>query len=117
MTSRILDEVAKKQLKDSVTEFNVGDTVRVRIRITEGKRQRLQNFEGVVIRKRRGGIHATFTVRKISYGVGVERTFPLHSPKIEGIEIVREGHVRRSRLYDLRGRVGKKARVKSKRRT
>ena len=114
MTSRILDKVTKDQLKDTVPEFNVGDTVRVHVRIVEGKRERLQPFEGVVIRKRRGGIRSTFTVRKISYGIGVERTFPLHSPKVEKVEVTREGRTRQSRLYYLRDRVGKKARVKSK---
>ena len=114
MTSRILDKVAKDQLKESPPEFKVGDTVRVHVRIVEGKRERLQPFEGIVTRKRRGGIRSTFTVRKVSYGIGVERTFPLHSPKIEKVDIVREGHVRRSRLYYLRERMGKKARVKAK---
>jgi len=94
------------------TEFNIGDTVRVHQRIAEGDRERVQVFEGIVLRRRGGGTNETFTVRRISFGEGVERIFPLHSPRIEKIEVVRYGKVRRSKLYYLRKRVGKSVRVK-----
>jgi large subunit ribosomal protein L19 len=104
----------KEQLKDDITKFNIGDTVKVHFRIKEGNRERIQVFEGAVLKRQGEGIKETFTVRRISYGVGVERTFPVHSPKIEKIEIVRKGQVRRARLFYLRDRTGKAAKVKEK---
>ena len=103
-----------EQLKTEVPQFNVGDTVRVHNKIVEGNRERIQLFEGTVIAKKNGGISETFTVRRISYGVGVEKTFPLHSPRVEKVEVVRAGKVRRAKLYYLRDRVGKAAKVKEK---
>jgi len=110
-----LDLVEKSRLRDDIPEFWAGDTVRVHVRVVEGTRSRIQVFEGVVLARKGGGIRETFTVRKISFGVGVERTFPVHSPVIEQIEVVRRGKVRRAKLYYLRDRVGKKARIKEKR--
>lgn len=107
--------VERGRLRDDLPEFRPGDTVRVYVRVREGDKERVQPFEGVVIRKRGGGLSATFTVRKVSYGVGVERTFLLHSPWLERIEVRRRGRVRRSRLYYLRERRGKAARVKERR--
>jgi large subunit ribosomal protein L19 len=101
-----------EQLKKEVPQFNVGDTVRVHNKIVEGTRERIQLFEGTVIAKKNGGISETFTVRRISYGVGVEKTFPLHSPRVEKVEVIRTGKVRRAKLYYLRDRVGKAAKVK-----
>ena len=101
-----------EQLKKEVPQFNVGDTVRVHNKIVEGTRERIQLFEGTVIAKKNGGISETFTVRRISYGVGVEKTFPLHSPRVEKVEVVRTGKVRRAKLYYLRDRVGNAAKVK-----
>jgi large subunit ribosomal protein L19 len=95
--------------------FAPGDTVRVHVKVIEGEKERVQVFEGIVIRKRGEGARATFTVRRVSYGVGVERTFPLHSPRIERIQVVKSGHVRRSKLYYLRARTGKAARLREKR--
>ncbi len=97
-------------------DFRVGDTVRVHVRIVEGEKTRIQVFEGPVIRRRRGGVRSSFTVRKISSGVGVERTFPFHAPRVENVEIVTRGRVRRNRLYYLRERTGKAARIKARRR-
>lgn len=105
-------EIERKLLRTDLPEFRTGDTIKVYFRIKEGDKERVQPFEGVVIRKRGSGTGATFTVRKISYGVGVERTFPLHSPLIEKIEIIRKGKVRKARLYYLREKIGKKAKVK-----
>lgn len=99
-------------LKTEIPEVNVGDTVRVQVKIKEGDRERLQAFEGTVIAKKHGGINETFTVRRVSYGVGVERVFPIHSPSVAKVELVRQGKVRRSKLYYLRNRVGKSAKVK-----
>jgi large subunit ribosomal protein L19 len=101
-----------EQLKDDITDFNIGDTVKIHYKIIEGKNERIQVFEGLCIAKKNTGIRKTFTIRKISYGVGVERTFPLHSPKIANIEVVRLGRVRRAKLYYIRSRVGKAAKVK-----
>ena len=101
-------------LKKDLPVVNVGDTVRVQVRIQEGNRERLQAFEGTVIAKKHGGIAETFTVRRVSYGVGVERVFPVHSPNVEKVETVRNGRVRRAKLYYLRDRVGKAAKVKEK---
>lgn len=103
------------ELKQDRAGFEPGDTVRVSVKVVEGEKERLQAFEGVVIRKRGGGTGASFTVRRISYGVGVERTFPLHSPRIDKIQVTRHSRVRRSKLYYLRGLVGKAARLKEKR--
>jgi large subunit ribosomal protein L19 len=110
-----VDVVEKSRLRDDIPEFWPGDTVKVHVRVVEGTRSRIQVFEGVVIGRRGGGLRETFTVRKISFGVGVERTFPVHSPVIEKIEVERRGKVRRAKLYYLRDRVGKKARIKEKR--
>jgi large subunit ribosomal protein L19 len=114
MNQNIIKTIENEQLKSDITPFNVGDTVKVHLRVKEGKRERIQIFEGVVLKKQNGGITETFTVRKISYGVGVEKTLPLHSPKIEKIEVVRQGRVRRAKLNYLRSRVGKAAKVKEK---
>lgn len=111
----IIKMLEEEQLKEGITDFNVGDTVRVHYRIIEGARERVQTFEGIVIKIQGSGIRTTFTVRRISYGVGVERTFQLHSPRIQGIDRVRIGKVRRSKLYYLRKRVGRSARVKERR--
>lgn len=106
--------MTKEQLKNEIPEFNIGDNVRVHNRIKEGEKERIQMFEGTVIAKRGGGITETFTVRRMSYGVGVEKTFPLHSPNVAGVDITRRGVVRRSKLYYLRDRVGKASKVKEK---
>lgn len=108
----VMEILEKEQMRGDIPDFKTGDTIRVHVRIIEGQKQRIQVFEGVVIRKSRGNCRSNITVRKISYGVGVERTFPLHSPAIEMIEVVSRGAVRRSRLYYLRGLAGKKARIK-----
>lgn len=113
--SNILDEITKDQLRTDHPEFRPGDTVKVHAKVVEGTRERIQIFEGVVIKKQNGGIHQTFTVRKISYGVGVERTFPVHSPRIAKIEVVRKGIVRRAKLYYIRNLRGKAARIKERR--
>ena len=107
-----LKTIAQDSFKAEVPEVNVGDTVKVHVRITEGDKSRIQVFEGTVIAKKHGGIQETVTVRRVSHGVGVERVFPIHSPNVEKVEIVRGGKVRRSQLYYLRDRVGKAARVK-----
>jgi large subunit ribosomal protein L19 len=111
---RIVD-IAKQQLRTDIPAFEPGDTVRVRVRVREGAKERVQAFEGICIARAGGGLSETFTVRKISGGVGVERIFPLHSPSIAGLEIVRRGHVRRAKLYYLRERRGKRARVRERR--
>ena len=110
-----VDVVEKSRLRDDIPEFWPGDTVKVNVKVVEGTRSRVQVYEGVVLGRRGGGLRETFTVRKISFGVGVERTFPLHSPVIESIEVSRRGKVRRAKLYYLRDRIGKKARIKEKR--
>lgn len=107
----IIRELEKEQLRTDLPELQIGDTVRVFVKVVEGSRERLQNFEGIVIKMHGGGIRKTFTVRRLSYGVGVERTFPYHSPRIGRIEVVRHGRVRRAKLYYLRNRVGKAAKV------
>lgn len=112
MNANIIREIENEQLKSEVTEFNVGDTVRVYAKVVEGTRERLQMFEGTVLKRQNGGARETFTVRRISYGVGVERTWPLHSPRIDRIEVVRYGIVRRAKLNYLRDRIGKAAKVK-----
>ena len=110
----IINSVEQEQLKKDIVAFGPGDTVKVYVKVVEGSRERVQVFTGTVIRRRGTGLGETFTVRRISYGVGVERTFPLHSPRIEKIELVRRGKVRRARLYYLRQRYGKKAKIKEK---
>jgi large subunit ribosomal protein L19 len=108
----VIDMIEKEQMRGDVPDFKPGDTVKVYARIIEGSKERIQAFEGVVIKKTHGNSRATFTVRKISYGVGVERTFPLHSPSVDRIQVVTRGKVRRSRLYYLRGRRGKETKIK-----
>ena len=108
----ILDQVTMEYKKEDIPEFKVGDTVRVHVRIIEGQRERIQVFEGYVLKRQHGGINETFTVRKLSNGIGVEKTFPLHSPKIEKIEVVKKGRVRRAKLNYMRERTGKAARIK-----
>ena len=110
--SNIIEAINQENVKSSVPEFNVGDTVRVMVKVIEGDRERLQAFEGIVIARKHGGISETFTVRRISFGVGVEKTFPIHSPKVADIQVVRQGKVRRAKLYYLRARTGKAAKVK-----
>lgn len=110
----IINLVEKEQMRDDLPQFNPGDTVRVYVKVVEGTRERLQAFEGVVIKKQHGGIRETFTVRKISYGVGVERTFLLHSPTIDSIEVLRRGKVRRAKLFYLRDRVGRATKIRDK---
>ena len=110
----ILEAFASEQIKSEIPAFNVGDTVRVHNRIKEGARERIQLFEGTVIAKKNGGIAESFTVRRVAYGCGVEKTFPLHSPNVVKVELVREGKVRRAKLYYVRDRVGKAAKVKEK---
>ncbi len=110
----LIKELEKQQLKAEKPVAEVGDTVRVHVRIKEGSRERIQVFEGIVIAKKHGGIEETITVRRLAYGVGVEKVFPLHSPLIEKIETVRKGYVRRAKLYYLRGRVGKAAKIRGK---
>ena len=112
--NELIKSLEQEQLKNEVPNFGPGDTVKVHVRIVEGKRERIQVFEGVVIKRQGGGNRETFTVRKISFNVGVERTFPVHSPKIEKIEVTRRGDVRRAKLYYLRDRIGKAAKTKEK---
>ncbi len=111
----IIETLEKEQMRLDVPDFKPGDTIRVHARIKEGEKERIQVFQGVVIRKRKGNTGATFTVRKVSYGIGVERIFPMHSPSIDKVEIVSRGRVRRARLYYLRQLRGKAARIKEKR--
>ncbi|MDR1540048.1 MAG: 50S ribosomal protein L19 [Clostridiales bacterium] len=110
--SEIIREIEQEQLKDNITQFKIGDTIRVFAKIIEGSKERIQVFEGVVMKRQNGGSRETFTVRRISYGVGVEKTWPLHSPRIDHIEVVRRGVVRRAKLFYLRGRIGKASKVK-----
>lgn len=110
--SDIIREIEAEQLKEAVPEFNVGDTVKVYGKIKEGNRERIQVYEGTVLKKQGGSNRATFTVRKTSNGIGVEKTWPLHSPNVEKVEVIRRGKVRRAKLFYLRDRVGKKAKVK-----
>ena len=109
-----LSLISKDSLKTDLPKFNVGDTVRVSVNIREGERERIQVFEGTVIAKKGGGVSETFTVRRISYSVGVERVFPINSPNVKNVEVIRRGQVRRSKLYYLRDRLGKSAKVKEK---
>ena len=110
----VLESVAQEYLKSDIPAFNVGDTVKVHVKIKEGNRERIQIFEGFVLKKQNGGIGETFTVRRIASGVGVEKTFPMHSPLVEKIEVVRQGKVRRARLHYMRQRTGKSAKIKSR---
>jgi large subunit ribosomal protein L19 len=110
----VIDLVEKEQLKTDVPEFGPGDTVRVHLKIVEGDRERVQIFEGLVLGRKGAGVRETFTVRKITFGTSVERVFPVHSPRIQEIEIVTRGKTRRAKLYYLRGKVGKKSRVKTR---
>ena len=110
----LLKTVTNEQIKNEKYTLNIGDTVRVSVKVTEGNRERIQVFEGTIIAKHGGGISETFKVRRVAYGVGVERTFPVNSPKVEKVEVVRSGKVRRAKLYYLRDRVGKAAKVKQK---
>jgi len=107
-----MEVVEREQLRTDLPDFRVGDTVRIHVKIVEGEKERIQLFEGVVIRKKRGGIRSTFTVRKISYGIGVERIFPTHSPRVDRIDILSRGKVRRGKLFYLRGLKGKAARIR-----
>ena len=115
MGKAIIVELEKEQLKTDVPEFGPGDTVRVHLRITEGGRERVQAFEGTVIGRGNSGINERFTVRRVAHGVGVERTFPVHSPRVERIEVLRRGKVRRARLYYLRKKIGRAGRIKEAR--
>lgn len=112
--SEIIRSIEREQLRTDRPDFRVGDTVRVYVKVVEGSRERLQAFEGTVMAKRNGSVRETFTVRRVSYGIGVERTFPLHSPRVDRIEVIRRGKVRRAKLYYLRDKVGKAAKIKEK---
>ena len=109
-----LKQIASSSMKENKPQFTIGDTVKVHCRIKEGDKERIQLFEGTVIAQKHGGIQETFTVRRIAHGCGIERVFPVHSPNVEKVEVVRSGHVRRAKLYYLRDRVGKAAKVKTK---
>ena len=111
----LLKTIESEQLKDDITEFSVGDRIRVHIRVVEGEKERIQAFEGTVIAKKHGGMNESFTVRRVSFGEGVERIFPLHSPNINNIEVLSRGSVRRAKLYYLRGRSGKASRIREAR--
>jgi large subunit ribosomal protein L19 len=114
MNIKIIDQIDKEQMRFDMPDFRVGDTVRVHNRIIEGNKERIQVFEGVVIRRKSGGMAASYTVRKVTHGVGVEKTFPLHSPRVEKVDVVTRGKVRRAKLYYLRSLRGKAARIKEK---
>ena len=114
--SEIIRSIEKAQLRTDLPTFGIGDTVRVFVKVVEGSRERLQAFDGTVMAKRNGGIRETFTVRRVSYGIGVERTFPLHSPRVDHIEVIRRGKVRRAKLYYLRSLQGKAAKIKEAKR-
>jgi len=116
VTVNIIDTIEREQMREDLPDFGPGDTVRVHVRVVEGSRERVQVFEGVVIGRNGSGASETFNVRKLSAGIGVERLFPLHSPKIDKIEVVRFGDIRRAKLYYLRGRVGKRARIRERKR-
>ena len=110
--NEIIRAIEKEQIREDLTQFNIGDTIKVHVRIKEGNRERIQMFEGTVIKRQNGGLRETFTVRRVAYGVGVERTFPINAPIIDKIDVVRRGKVRRAKLFYLRDRVGKAAKVK-----
>ncbi len=111
----IIDQIEKEQLRSDIASFNIGDTVRVMVKVKEGDKERIQAYEGVVIAKKGAGIRETFTVRRVSFGIGVERTFPMHSPRIDKVIVVRQGKVRRAKIYYIRNLSGKAAKVKEKR--
>ena len=111
--ANIIDQIERENMKENLPQFSIGDTVKVNVKIKEGDKERIQAFEGVVIARKNGGIRETFTVRKISYGVGVEKTYPIHSPKIASIEVIRKGKPKRAKLYYVRDLTGKAAKVKS----
>jgi large subunit ribosomal protein L19 len=111
MRTNVIDAIEAEQLRSDLPRFKSGDTIKVHVKVVEGEKERIQVFEGTVIRLSHGGTRETFTVRKVSYGIGVERTFPLHSPRIDKIDVVTRGRVRRAKLYYLRGRAGKAARI------
>ena len=111
----IVEQVSRSQLRDNIPQFGPGDTLRVNVRVREGDKERIQAFEGICIARKGGGVSETFTVRKVSSGIGVERIFPVHSPSLESIEVVRRGRVRRAKLYYLRALRGKAARIREKR--
>lgn len=110
--NEIIRAIEKEQIREDLTQFNIGDTIKVHVRIKEGNRERIQVFEGIIIKKQGGGVNATFTVRRIAYGVGTEKTFLVHSPLVEKVEVVRVGKARRAKLYYLRNRTGKAAKTK-----
>ena len=112
--NEIIRNIEKEQFRTDMPDIAIGDTVRVYVKVVEGNRERLQAFEGVVIARKHGGLRETFTVRRVSYGIGVERTFPMHSRRVDRVEVVRHGRVRRAKLYYLRDRVGKSAKIKEK---
>ena len=112
--ANIIQALEKEQLRSDLPKLEIGDTVRVFVKVVEGSRERLQAFEGTVMAKRNGSVRETFTVRRVSYGIGVERTFPLHSPRVDRIEVIRRGKVRRAKLYYLRGLSGKAAKIKER---
>ena len=111
----IIDQIEKEQLRSDITPFNIGDTVRVMVKVKEGDKERIQAYEGVVIAKKGTGVRETFTVRRVSFGIGVERTFPIHSPRIDKVIVVRKGKVRRAKIYYIRNLSGKAAKVKEDR--
>ena len=111
----IIDQIEKEQLRNDIAPFNIGDTVKVSVKVKEGDKERIQAYEGVVIAKKGSGIRETFTVRRVSFGIGVERTFPLHSPRIEKVVVIRKGKVRRAKIYYIRNLSGKAAKVKEDR--
>ena len=111
--ANVIDQIERENMKENLPEFSIGDTVKVNVKIKEGDKERIQAFEGVVIARKNGGIRETFTVRKISYGVGVEKTYPIHSPKIASIEVTRKGKPKRAKLYYVRNLTGKAAKVKA----
>ena len=111
----IIDQIEKEQLRSDIASFNIGDTVRVMVKVKEGDKERIQAYEGVVIAKKGAGIRETFTVRRVSFGIGVERTFPMHSPRIDKVVVIRQGKVRRAKIYYIRNLSGKAAKVKEKR--
>ena len=114
MKGNLIEKITAKQIRHDLPEFKAGDTVKVHVKIKEGNKERIQVFEGTIIKKQRGGANETFTVRRVAYGTGVERTFLVNSPKVEKVEVVRSGKVRRAKLYYLRDRVGKATKVKEK---
>lgn len=110
----IVESIEKEYMKKEIPEFSVGDTVKVYVKVVEGNRERLQAFEGIAIARKHGGVNETFTVRRVSFGIGIERTFPIHSPRIDHIEVVKKGKVRRAKLYYLRNLAGKAAKIVEK---